>query len=497
MCTTVFFLHKVSSCTLFFVAVGLDKREVAPPRQREWSHCIQTHLLNLQHRGGNLTNYQSEVLLKNLAQLDTMASTLSVRSYSVRQPSFSSMSQRESGRSIRSKPPVSSSTLSLSRSVSMGNGLNMLGSSLSYNGLGAAASEKETMIGLNDRLANYLDKVRSLERSNSDLEIKIKQLMLERTPKGHDIEGMMAQAHAIGQEVRKRTLENARIMLEIDNARLAADDFRVKWEAEATLCQSVERDCQALKRAKSDHDQIIGTLRGDLDSLKEELYFLKKSHDEEMMTVKSRLANEQVSVEVDAPHGPDLGAIMAELRVQYEGIARKNKDEAEAWYLRKLDAVQSEVKESNEALRSAQSELSERRRFLQALEVELDNIRRQVSVLEGNLAETGHKYSVEMDRLQATLTGLEDELSQLRLDMQRNKTDYEQLLRIKQNLEMEIATYRRLLEGEETVKETPPPPKKDPDVRTRKIVKVVTQTMINGKVVDESSEVEQIEERKK
>lgn len=37
----------------------------------------------------------------------------------------------------------------------------------------------------------------------------------------------------------------------------------------------------------------------------------------------------------------------------------------------------------------------------------------------------------------------------------------------------------------------------EPDVRTRKIVKVVTQTMINGKVVDESSEVEQIEESKK
>lgn len=73
----------------------------------------------------------------------------------------------------------------------------------------------------------------------------------------------------------------------------------------------------------------------------------------------------------------------------------------------------------------------------------------QVGVLEGNLGETGHKYSVEMDRLQTSLTQLEDELSQLRLDMQRNKTDYEQLLRIKQNLEMEIATYRRLLEGEE------------------------------------------------
>lgn len=40
-------------------------------------------------------------------------------------------------------------------------------------------------------------------------------------------------------------------------------------------------------------------------------------------------------------------------------------------------------------------------------------------------------------------------------------------------------------------------PAEEPDVRTRKIVKVVTQTMINGKVVDESSEVEQIEETKK
>ncbi|XP_068167799.1 keratin, type 1, gene c5 isoform X4 [Antennarius striatus] len=425
-----------------------------------------------------------------------MATTLSMRSYSVRQPSFSSMSVRDSGRSIRSKPPVSVGTLSLSRSVSMGNGLNMWGSNLSFNGLGIAASEKETMQGLNDRLANYLDKVRSLERSNTELEVKIKQLMLDRSPKGHDIEGMMAQAHAIGQEVRKKTLENARIMLEIDNAKLAADDFRVKWEAEATLCQSVERDCQALRRAKSDHDQIIATLRGDLDSLKEELYFLKKNHDEDVNSLKVRLANEQVNVEVDAAQGPDLGAIMAELRVQYESIARKNKEEAETWYLKKLDAVQSEVKESNEALRCAQSELSERRRFLQALEVELDSLRKQVGVLEGNLGETGLKYSVEMERLQNTLSHLEDELSQLRLDMQRNKTDYEQLLRIKQNLEMEIATYRRLLEGEEMVKETPPPPK-NPDVRTRKIVKVVTQTMINGKVVDESSEVEQIEERKK
>lgn len=287
-------------------------------------------------------------------------------------------------------------------------------------------------------------------------------------------------------------------MLEIDNAKLAADDFRIKWETESAMCQSVERDCVALKKAKSDHDQIIATLRGDLDSLKEELYFLKKNHEEEMDSLRTRIAQEEVNVEVDAAYGPDLGTIMSELRTQYEGIVQKNKEEAESWYRKKLETVQTQVRQSNEALRGAQSELTERQRFMQTLEVELESLHKQVAALEGNLGETGQKYSMEMERLQVTLGQLEDNLSQLRLEMQRTKTDYEQLLRIKQNLEMEIATYRRLLEGEEAVKEKPlPPPKKEPDVRTRKIVKVVTQTMINGKVVDESSEVEQIEESKK
>ncbi|XP_041742853.1 keratin, type I cytoskeletal 18-like [Coregonus clupeaformis] len=427
-----------------------------------------------------------------------MSSSFSVRSFSVgRQPSFSSLSLRDSSRA-RSRAAVPFAARPLSRSASVSHDLNGVPVTLNLNGqLGNHANEKEALQGLNNRLATYLDKVRSLETSNADLELRIKKIMIERIPKGHDFQTMMTQAHQVEEEVRKKTLENARLMLEIDNAKLAADDFRIKWETELCMSQSVERDCLALKKAKVDHAQIIVSLKGDLDSLKEELYFLKKNHEEEVESMKGYIAAQTVNVEVDAGRGgPELGTVMSELRTQYEGIIKKNKDQAEQWYLKKLETVQSEVKESNEALREAQSELVERQRFLQNLEVELESLHKQVSALKGNLGETGQKYSLEMERLQATLSQLEENLSQLRLDMQRNKMDYEQLLRIKQNLEIEIATYRRLLEGEETINEVPSP-KKEPEVRTRKIVKVVTQTMINGKVVDESSEVEQIEQEVK
>ncbi|XP_068608950.1 keratin, type I cytoskeletal 18 [Brachionichthys hirsutus] len=423
----------------------------------------------------------------------------SLRNYSLMRPSsFSSQSMVISNRAP-SRASVSFAAMSpLSRSGSVGQDLSgPVG--LQLNGVqGNNANDKEAMQNLNNRLAKYLDKVRSLENSNADLEMKIKQLMLERIPKGYDLDSMMAKVHAVEQEVRRKALENARFMLEIDNARLAADDFRIKWETELAMCQSVDRDCVSLRKAKTDHEQIISSLRGDLDSLKEELYFLKKNHEEELEQMRSRIAKDEVNVEVDSGvSGPDLGTILTDLRSQYEGIVKNNKDQAEQWYRQKLETVQVNVKESNEALRGAQSELVERQRFLQTLEVELESLHKQVSALDGNLMETSQKYSAEIERLQITLNQLEDDLSQLRLDMQRTKTDYDQLLRIKQSLEMEIATYRRLLEGEEIVKEVPPPPKKEPDVRTRKIVKVVTQTMVNGEVVEESSEVEQIEESKK
>lgn len=57
---------------------------------------------------------------------------------------------------------------------------------------------------------------------------------------------------------------------------------------------------------------------------------------QEIDSLRARVAQEDVSVEVDAAHGPELGTILSDLRSQYEGIVQKNKEEAENWYRKKV-----------------------------------------------------------------------------------------------------------------------------------------------------------------
>nr|KAF6460549.1 hypothetical protein HJG59_011462 [Molossus molossus] len=104
---------------------------------------------------------------------------------------------------------------------------------------------------LNDRLASHLERVRSLEADNRRLEIKhLEKEGPQIGEWGHyfkTIEDLRAQIFA-------SSAGNAHTVLQLDNAHLAAGDFRVKYETELAMRQSVESDISGLR--KQDHADI-------------------------------------------------------------------------------------------------------------------------------------------------------------------------------------------------------------------------------------------------
>ncbi|XP_049575922.1 keratin 94 [Syngnathus scovelli] len=311
-------------------------------------------------------------------------------------------------------------------------------------------NEKATMQNLNDRLASYLEKVRSLETANAKLEKQIREYYEQKGPAAdRDYSNYWAIINDLKDKIMAATVGNANILLQIDNSKLAADDFRTKFEHELMMRQSVEADIANLRRLLDQTTLTKADLEMQIEGLQDELAYLKKNHAEELAAMRSQLSG-TVNVEVDAAPQQDLNKILGEIRAQYEAITDKHRRDQEAWFNEKSAALSKEVTVSTETIQTSKTEIGDLRRTLQSLEIALQSELSMKAALENTLADTEARYSAMLTGFQTTINMLESELANMRTSIEQQGQEYRMLLDIKTRLEQEIATYRSLLDTEES-----------------------------------------------
>ncbi|KAF6724565.1 Keratin, type I cytoskeletal 50 kDa [Oryzias melastigma] len=240
-------------------------------------------------------------------------------------------------------------------------------------GFSVSTNEKATMQNLNDRLASYLSKVRELETKNAKLEQQIREWYDKQTPTVRDYSAHQVTINDLRSKICSAVQTNAVLMLQIDNAKLAAEDFKLKYENELALCQSVEVDIVGLRKVLDELTMTRSDLEMQVEGLKEELVYLRKNHEEEMAAMRSVITTSSVNVEVDAKPQQDLNHVLEEVRSQYEGIVSKNRKEVEAWYKVKFEELNKRTSAEADQLNTSRSEINELKRVLQDLEIQLQS----------------------------------------------------------------------------------------------------------------------------
>ncbi|XP_034883305.1 keratin, type I cytoskeletal 23 isoform X2 [Mirounga leonina] len=343
-----------------------------------------------------------------------------------------------------------------------------------------AASGKEVMQNLNDRLASYLDKVRALEEANEKLESHILKWHEQRDPGSkQNYTQYEENISHLQEQIKDGKMTNAQIILLIDNARMAVDDFGLKYENEHSFKKDLEIEVEGLRKTLDDLTIVTTDLEQEVEGMRKELILMKKRHEQEME--EHHVPNDfKVSVKVDTTPGEDLIKVLEDMRQEYEFIIKKKHQDLDAWYKEQSATMAQEVA-SPAAVQSSQSDIHELKRTFQALEIDLQAQCNRKSVIENMLSETQSRYSCQLQDMQRIISHYEDELMQLRHDLERQHNEYKVLLGIKTHLEKEITTYHQLLEGEsEGTKEEESKSRKSSS--TPKI-KAITQESVNGRII--------------
>ncbi|KAF5896346.1 desmin-like, partial [Clarias magur] len=344
--------------------------------------------------------------------------------------------------------PAVSAGISRSYAAGMGETLDFsLADALNQEFLQTRTNEKAELQHLNDRFASYIEKVRFLEQQNQALTVEVERLRGREPTRIADL--YEEEMRELRRQIEVVTSQRSRVEVERDN--LADDLQKLKLRLQEEIGQREEAENNlAAFRADVDAATLARLdLERRIETLQEEIAFLKKIHEEEIRELQAQMQETQVQIQMDMSK-PDLTGALRDIRSQYESIAAKNIAEAEDWYKSKVSDLNQAVSKNNEALKQAKLETMEYRHQIQSYTCEIDSLKGTNESLMRQMHDMEDRHGREAAGFQDTIARLEAEIANMKDEMARHLREYQDLLNVKMALDVEIATYRKLLEGEES-----------------------------------------------